>query len=90
MKRALNSFSMIIYTLLLGSITGIIIWLFLKVMNIGIDFLWNYIPSQLNISFYTIIICLIGSIIIGLFKKKYGNYPEELNEVITEVKKNHR
>ena len=90
MNKIIKSFMMIVYTLILGCITGAIIWIFIKLMNLGINFIWEYIPNNINIPFYTIIVCLFGGILIGLWKKKYGNYPEELNEVLTEVKKTKR
>jgi len=90
MNKLVKSFLMIIYTLVLGCITGCIIWLFIKIMNFGIYFLWDFIPNNTNIPFYTIIVCLIGGILIGLLKRKNGNYPEELNTVVTKVKKTGR
>ena len=35
-------------------------------------------------------VCLIGGILIGLWKNKYGDAPEELNQVIKTVKQEHR
>ena len=90
MKKIKNSIILIIYTMIIGILSGLIIWSFLKVMNIGIDFLWFYLPNKINIKYYTIIICLIGGIIIGLWKWKFGESPEELEEVIKKVKKNKR
>ena len=34
-----------LYTVILGSIVGLIIWGFLRIMNYGIEFLWEYLPS---------------------------------------------
>ena len=90
MKKIKNSIILIIYTMIIGILSGLIIWSFLKVMNLGIDFLWFYLPNKINIKYYTIIICLIGGIIIGLWKWKFGESPEELEEVIKKVKKNKR
>ena len=90
MNKIKNTILLILYTAIIGSITGLIIWGFLKLNSLGIELLWNYLPNNLNIPCYTIIICLIGGTIIGIWKKKNGNYPEELNEVISEVKKTGR
>ncbi|MBQ6152433.1 MAG: chloride channel protein [Ruminococcus sp.] len=79
-----------LYTVLLGAVTGAIIWTFLKVMNIGIEYLWVFAPSKVSFPFYTIAVCLIGSFLIGLYKKKFGDYPEELGVVMAQVKKNNR
>jgi len=82
-----NSLLCMLYSLIIGAITGIVVWSFLRVMNISINLIWNKIPSIIEIPFYTIIVCTLGGFIIGLIKKKYGNYPEELEEVISKVKK---
>ena len=87
MNKIKNTILFILYTAIIGSITGLIIWGFLKLNSLGIELLWNYLPNQINIPGYTIIVCLIGGIIIGMWKKKFGDYPEELTEVISEVKK---
>lgn len=75
-----------IYSIILGGIIGIIVWSFLKIMHLGINFIWEYIPSNFNIPFYTIFICLMGGLIIGIWQKYAGNYPEELDVVIKKVK----
>ena len=52
MNKLKNTIVGIIYTILIGSCTGIIIWSFLKVMHIGIEFFWEYIPEKLNFKYY--------------------------------------
>lgn len=76
-----------VYALVLGMFVGCFIWAFLKVIQYGMEFLWNYIPSIVNIPFYTIIVCIIGGIIIGFYQMKFGDYPESLETVISKVKK---
>lgn len=90
MKEIKNRFVLILYTMIIGSIVGLIIWGFIKIMNLGIEFLWEYLPEKTNFKLYTLLVCLIGGIIIGLWKKKFGDFPEELNEVIKKVKKEKR
>lgn len=81
-----NKILFMIYSTLLGGIIGIIVWSFLKIMNLSINFIWNYIPNNYDIPFYTIIVCIFGGLIIGLWRSKVGDYPEELETVITKVK----
>ena len=85
-----NNLLLTIYTVIIGIIAGAIIWCFMRGMNFGIHFLWDYIPRLINFKYYTIIVCIIGGLLIGLWKNKYGDSPEELNEVIKTVKKDHR
>ncbi len=90
MRKIINELLSILYTLLVGALAGFIIWSFLKVMNIGIEFLWIYIPDKINLKYYTIIICLLGGILLGLWKWKFGDSPEELEVVIKKIKKDKR
>ena len=75
---------------MIGIIAGLIIWCFIRGMNFGIQLLWDYIPNLINFKYYTIVVCAIGGVLIGLWKNKYGDSPEELNEVIKAVKKDNR
>lgn len=86
MSKIKNKTILIIYTVTIGFIIGTLIWLFLKANKLGIELLWDYIPSKIKIPFYPLVICLIGGIITGLWKRKYGDFPEELNEVVKELK----
>ncbi|MCR5653276.1 MAG: chloride channel protein [Ruminococcus sp.] len=90
MKNAKNNILFLFYTILLGVIVGAIIWAFLKVMNLGIEFLWNWVPSKLDFPFYTLCVCTAGGLLVGLWKKKFGDYPEELAVVLGKVKKTGR
>ena len=87
MKNIKNNLVFLLYTALLGAIVGAIIWGFLRVMNLGIDFLWGYIPSLTDFPYYTLCVCSVGGLLIGLYKRKFGDRPEELSAVIGTVKK---
>ena len=75
---------------MVGAIAGLIIWCFIRGMNFGIQFLWEYLPGIINFEYYTIVVCLIGGILVGLWKNKYGDSPEDLNQVIKTVKETRR
>ena len=90
MKNFKNNILFLFYTILLGAIVGAIIWAFLRIMNLGIGFLWDWVPSQINFPLYTLCVCTAGGLLIGLWKKKFGDYPEELNVVLGKVKKTGR
>ncbi len=85
-NNTLNNFKLLIFCLALGTTAGVVVWVFLKVMSFGMDFLWHWLPTNIEIPFYTIIVCTLGGLIVGLFRKKYGNYPESLDVVLGKVK----
>ena len=85
-----NNLLLTIYTIMIGAIAGLVIWCFIRGMNLGIDFLWDYLPGLINFKYYTLVVCLMGGLLIGLWKNKCGDMPEELDEVIKTVKKDHR
>ena len=85
-----NSILLTLYTVIIGAMAGSIIWCFIRLMNLGIHFFWDWLPGVVNFKYYTIAVCLIGGLLIGLCKNKYGDAPEELNEVIKTVKKEKR
>ena len=90
MKKVKNNVLFLLYTVILGAIVGAIIWAFVRIMNLGIEFIWDFAPSMLNFPLYTLCVCLFGGLVIGLWKKKFGDYPEELNTVLGKVKKTGR
>lgn len=90
MKNLKNNILFLLYTVILGAIVGAIIWGFLRLMNLGITFIWETVPSWIDFPLYTLCVCTIGGLLIGLWKRKFGDYPEELNVVLKEVKKTGR
>ncbi len=90
MAQLKNKLLGMLYTVLLGAVTGLIIWTFLKVMNLGITLLWKTVPAYIQFPFYTLVVCLVGSLLIGLYKSKTGDYPEELGVVLGKLKKDGR
>lgn len=85
-----NSLLFLLFAFIIGACAGLFIWIFLRLMNLCINLLWNVIPNYISIPFYTLILCTLGGLIIGFFRKKFGNYPEDLNTVMKKVKKDGR
>ena len=81
-----NTLIFSLLALILGGITGAAIWLFFKVMNTCLDFFWTFLPERVGFSLYPVLICVLGGLLIGLWQRRYGEYPQELNEVMAEVK----
>lgn len=75
---------------MLGGGIGFILWAFLKAMSLGIELIWEVVPEMVNLPYYTIIVCTVGGLLIGLFRKKNGDLPEELDTVLAQVQENHR
>lgn len=90
MKKVKNNLLFLLYTVILGAIVGAIVWAFVRIMNLGIEFIWDFAPSHLNFPLYTLCVCVIGGLLIGVWKKKFGDYPEELATVMGKIKKTGR
>ncbi|MBP0726656.1 chloride channel protein [Bacillus sp. RG28] len=79
------------YGMFLGSIVGATAWLFLSIVNIGIWFVWHYLPEELaSPSYYTICVTTIGGVLIGLAQKYLGTYPRLMPEIMSEYKETGR
>lgn len=72
-----------------GAVAGAFVWLLLFVMNLGISFVWNILPEHFG-PFFPLLACSIGGLVIGLFAKRFGSYPEDLDEVMAKVKRDDR
>lgn len=72
-----------------GAVAGAFVWALLFVMNLGIKFVWNDVGGRFG-AFFPLAACLAGGLVIGLFAKKFGPYPEDLNEVMGKVKRDGR
>lgn len=82
-----NLFLYILLAAALGATAGAIVSLLLYIMNLGIDLVWDVIPGYIGHNvIYTAVVCLLGGLLIGLWQKKFGIYPQELEEVMHELK----
>lgn len=78
-----------VFSLIMGAVAGAIVWTVLRVMSIGIDFLWYYLPVMTGLRdniLYNMIVCIAGGIIIGLWQKKYGILPDDMHQVMGKIK----
>lgn len=82
-----NKIGYFLYCALLGAIIAGVVWAFLKLMGVGIELLWHILPEKLDFPFYTLALCLLGGLILGLYKSRVGNYPDELDDIIGRVKR---
>ena len=85
-----NQLTLWLFCALIGAVAGALVWILLKIMAVGTEFLWNRIPSQ-NISpYYTFFVCVAGAAMIGIFRKVFGDYPEDLETVMEKVRSEKR
>lgn len=84
-----NRLLFVVSVILTGAVAGAFVWFLLFVMNKGITFLWEVLPSHFG-PFFPLLACIVGGVIIGLYEKRFGPYPEDLNTVMSKVKKNGR
>lgn len=84
-----NTTMFLVSVLITGAIAGAFVWLLLFLINLGIESLWDRVPMYLG-EVYPLVVCIIGGIVIGLFVKRYGPYPEDLQTVMATVKKTGR
>ncbi len=72
---------------LIGAVSGIVFWLFLFIVNKGTWLIWDLVPDKiLNVFWYPVLACTVGGLVIGLFRKKFGDYPEEMMVVFGKLK----
>lgn len=90
--RTNNQLLFLLFSAAVGGVFSVIIWAFLKLMQLGITLFWEVIPQAVSIpnTFYTIALCLLGGLAIGLLHRFFGDYPEELDKVIAQVKREKR
>ncbi len=86
-KHKKNLFLYVLLATLLGAAAGALVWVLLRIMNLGIDLIWHTLPNYVgNDAAYTIGVCLLGGLLIGLWQKKFGIYPQELEDVMHELR----
>lgn len=87
--KVTNRSMFVIAVLFTGAIAGAFIWSLLFLMELGLGFVWNLVPTYFG-QFYPVIMCGIGGVVIGLFARRYGQYPEKLMVVLGNVKRTGR
>ncbi len=86
--KLLNEIKLIAFAAIIGSVAGLVFWGFLWLINFFTELIWQRIPIVMgDISYYALIVCVIGGLIIGVLRKFCGDYPQGMTEVIATVKK---
>lgn len=85
----------IVGTIVFGAFAGAFVWAFFFLMDAGIHLLWDAAPAALAQAglpavAYPIAFCTLGGVVIGLFTKHFGDYPQDMNTVMAQVKERGR
>ncbi len=86
-NKGLNYIKLILFTFVLGSITGLVVWSFLKAVSLSTEFIWQFLPEKTGFKYLTPLICAFGGLIVGILHKKHGDYPDELGVVLAKIQK---
>lgn len=89
-RKLWNRTLFLVSVVLTGAIAGAFVWLFFLLMNIGLNFIWKTLPDMLDFAFFPLVVCTFGGLVIGLYQKHFGPYPEELDSVMKKVKEDGR
>ena len=87
--KVANRSMFVLSVILTGAIAGAFVWSLLFVMDLGLRFIWDRVPLVLG-QLYPVIMCTIGGVVIGLFARRYGQYPEKLMDVMGKVRSDGR
>ncbi len=90
MNKTINRILFFVAVMFTGAIAGALVWVFFFVMDIGLTYIWETLPERFEVPWLPLVICVIGGLIIGLYEKKFGPYPESLNTVLDTVKRTGR
>ena len=76
-------YQLILYALILGGVVGIATAAFLLAEHWLVELLWVEIPQQIGpFPLYTLIVCTLGGLLVGLCQRYLGDYPKELQEAL--------
>lgn len=76
----------------LGLLGAVLTFTFLQALGFLHTLLWQILPESLSVSsfVYTLVICTIGGVLVGMCNEQFGNYPKELFESIQAFRKTGR
>jgi H+/Cl- antiporter ClcA len=83
---------MLFYAAILGMVSGIVTFLYIEVVHIGQQLVWEkFAPSTgLSAPVFTLIICLTGGLVIGLLLQLLGDYSAIFAEIMAEFARSGR
>lgn len=87
-KRIINDLRFVIFAAGTGAVCSSVLWLFLLAVAKGTELLWETVPGLTGSpAWYPVAVCLAGGLVTGLFRWRYGDYPQDMMTVFERVKK---
>jgi len=88
--KAFNQIKLYLFTICLGAFVGAVVWLFLRLIVLCKGFVWETLPELVPSDvtpFMMPVICAAACFLLGIIRKKNGDYPDELNTVLSKIKR---
>lgn len=79
-----------IFALVLGLVSGVVIWLVLALMHAGLALVWQVLPARLSFGetlAYPLLVCMGAGVLIGILQCRYGALPKTMEQVVATVKR---
>ena len=87
--KVFNQIKLYLFTICLGAFVGAVVWLFLRILALCKSFVWetlpNIAPSEAA-PFLMPVICASAGMLLGIIRKRHGDFPDELNVVLSKIK----
>jgi H+/Cl- antiporter ClcA len=83
-----NELRLIAFCALVGAFAGAVFWLFLFMVEQGTRLVWHTAPQGVVGSvWYAILVCSVCGLLVGMLRKRYGDYPESMEDVFARLKR---
>lgn len=81
------SIPMVLLACAVGFVVGVIVWGAFMLSNVLIRFLWTDVPAALSLdaTWWPLVVCPLGGLVIGLWTLAFRNAPESLDAVMGKV-----
>lgn len=92
--KIINRLGLVALAVFLGGAIGSFTAVFLRLLYKGIEFLWFELPELLSangeIPFYTLILCIVGGLLVGLCQRYLGDHPQPFQETLASFRETRR
>lgn len=77
-----------VFSAITGAVASVVFWLFLFAIKWGTHLIWDVCPANIpQTSVYPLIVCTAGGLIIGIIRRIFGDYPENMMTVFGKLKR---